>query len=141
VVLAIGERLLAVEAERYLKDRLVRAGVEVVEATSIPGLEGFVDTEARPEPERLRGALRPYARYLVAVRVDYLGDRQLVYMGQRDTAFQARVSVALVDLANDRPLGRPKITTVEYTRLNTDEVVDRELRKIATGLIQELPRE
>ena len=141
VVLAVGEQLLAVEAEEYVKGRLRKAGVELIEVTSIPGLEGFTNTESRPSPEQVRAALRPYARYLVALRVEYLGDRAIVYMGQRDIVYQARVNMAVVDLATGRPMGRPNITKVEYTQINAGDVVTKELRRPTTGIVQWLPRE
>jgi serine/threonine-protein kinase len=141
VVLAVGERLLAVEAEEYIKARLVRAGVELVDVTSIPGLEGFVNTESRPAPEQVRAALRPYARFLVPVRVDYLGERAIYYMGQRDTAHQARVNIGLVDLTTGRTIGTPSIIKVEYTQLNAGRVASEKLRRPATALVQRLPRD
>ncbi len=141
VVLAVGERLLAVEAEEYVKARLQAAGVEIIEVTSIPGLEGFTDTESRPGPEQVRDALRPYARYLVPLRVEYLGDRAITYMGQRDTVYQARVNMGLVDLETGRPVGRPEIIKIEYTQLNADEAVSRDLRRATTSIVQQLPRD
>ncbi len=140
-VLAVGDRLLAAMAENYFKARLERAGVEIVEVTSIPGLEGLINTESRPGPERFRQAIKPYARYLVPIRVEYLGSRDIVYMGQRDQVHSARIHIAAVDLATGRPLGRPADTTVEYTQLNAEEVVVEKLRRAATGLLQQLPRQ
>lgn len=141
VVLAVGEQLLAVEAEEYVKARLRQAGVEIIEVTSIPGLEGFTNTESRPGPELVRAALRPHARYFVPLRVEYLGDRAITYMGQRDIVYQARVNMAVVDLATGRPLGRPNTIKVEYTQLNAGEVATRDLRRSTTAIIQKLPRE
>ena len=141
VVLAVGEQLLAVEAEEYVKARLRRAGVELIEVTSIPGLEGFTNTESRPSPEQVRAALRPFARFFVPLRVEYLGDRMITYMGQRDVVYQARVNMRLVDLESGRPMAKPVTVKVEYTQLNAEEVVGRELRKATTGLVQRLPRE
>jgi len=141
IVLAVGEQLLAVEAEEYVKARLQRAGVEVIEVTSIPGLEGFTNTEARPSPEQVRDALRPYARYMIPLRVEYLGDRAIYYMGQQSTVYQARVNMGLVDLVTGRPMGKPSTVKVEYTQLNADEVVSRELRRATTNIVQKLPRE
>jgi serine/threonine-protein kinase len=141
VVLAVGERLLAVEAEQYVKGRLHQAGVEVLEVTSIPGLEGFVNTESRPSPEEVREALRPYARYLVPLRVEYLGDRPISYMGQRDIVYQARVNIALMDLQSGRPVSRPETIKLEYTQLNADDVVARDLRRATTEIVQQLPRQ
>ncbi len=140
IVLAVGEQLLAVEAEEYVKGRLRDAGVEILEVTAIPGLEGFVNTESRPSPEQVREALRPYARFLVPLRVEYLGDRAISYMGQRDIVYQARVNMGLVDLQSGRPMGRPKMIKLEYTQLNADEVVARDLRKATTNIVQKLPR-
>jgi len=140
-VLAVGDRLLAAKAETYVKARLERAGVELVEVTSIPGLEGLINTESRPGPEKFREALRPYARYLVPIRVEYLGSRDIVYMGQRDQVHSARIHVTAVDLSTGRSIGRPADMTVEYTQLNAEEVVVEKLRRTATGLLQKLPRE
>jgi len=140
VVLAVGEQLLAVEAEEYVKERLRRAGVEILEITSIPGLEGFVNTESRPSPEQVREVLRPYARFFVPLRVEYLGDRAISYMGQRDIVYQARVNMGLVDLQSGRRMGKPNMIKVEYTQLNADEVVARDLRKATTSIVQKLPR-
>ena len=141
VVLAVGERLLAVEAEEYVKARLRQAGIEILEVTDMPGLEGFVNTESRPSPDQVREALRPYARFLVPLRVEYLGDRAISYMGQRDIVYQARVNMGLVDLQSGRALGQADTIKVEYTQLNADEVVARDLRKATTGIVQKLPRE
>jgi serine/threonine-protein kinase len=141
VVLAVGERLLAVEAEEYVKGRLERAGVEVIDITSIPGLEGFINTESRPGPEKVRAALRPYARYMVPVRVDYLGERAIYYMGQQDIAYQARVNMGLVDLASGRPVGKPDTIKLEYTQLTAERVVTDKLRAPTTTIVQRLPRE
>lgn len=141
VVLAVGDRLLAARAESYFKARLERAGVEIVEVTSIPGLEGLINTESRPGPERFREAIKPYARYLVPIRVEYQGSRDIVYMGQRDQVHSARIHIAAVDLATGRQVGRPADMTVEYTQLNAEEIVVEKLRRAATGLLQKLPRE
>ena len=141
IVLAVGEKLLAVEAEEYVKTRLQQAGVEILEITAIPGLEGFFNTESRPAPEKVREALRPYARFLVPLRVEYLGDRAISYMGQRDVVYQARVNMGLVDLQSGRPMGKPNMIKLEYTQLNADEVVARDLRRATTNIVQKLPRE
>lgn len=141
VVLAVGEQLLAVEAENYVKARLERAGVEVIDVTTIPGLEGFTNPEARPSPDQVYEALRSHARYLVALRVSYLGDREIVYMGQRDLVYSSRINMGLVDLSTRRPLGRPDTVKLEYSQLNAEDVVARDLRRATTGLLKKLPRE
>lgn len=141
VVIAVGEQLLAFEAEAYVKERLERGGVEVVDVTTIPGLEGFINPESRPPPEQVYDVLRPYARYLVTLRVNYLGDRQITYMGQRELVYSSRINMGLVDLASGRPIARPDAVKVEYSQLNAAEVAQRELRRVTTALLQKLPRQ
>ncbi|MEE4270772.1 MAG: protein kinase [Thermoanaerobaculales bacterium] len=141
VVLAVGDRLLAAEAEVYVKGRLERAGVDIVDVTSIPGLEGFIDTEARPGPERVRAIIRPHARFMVPIRVQLVGSREVVYMGQRDVVHQARVNLTAVDLASGRRLGRAADVTIEFTELNAREKVEEGLRRATTGLLQQVPRD
>jgi len=141
VVLAVGEQLLAFEAEAYVMERLERGGVEVVDVTTIPGLEGFINPESRPSPEQVYDVLRPHARYLVALRVNYLGDRQITYMGQRELVYSSRINMGLVDLASGSPIARPVSVKVEYSQLNAAEVAQRELRKVTTALLKKLPRQ
>jgi len=140
VVIAVGERLLAGEAETYIKGRLAAAGVELVEITSIPGFEAQFNPEQRPAPEEIRTALRPFARYLVPVRIEYLGERPITYMGQRDVVYQARVSIGLMDLAEGHIIGRPRVETFEYTQLNAERIASEKLRRPVTALLQVLPR-
>ena len=140
VVFAVGDPRLAVEAEEYVKGRLRQAGVEVVEVTGIPGFEAFAATDRRPDPASVRDALRPYARYLVPVRVDTLGEREVVFMGQRDYVQQGRISMNLIDLSTDSALGQRFTGKVEYTQINVDEVVAEALRRPSTDLLQQLPR-
>ena len=113
----------------------------MVDVTSIPGLEGLIDTEARPGPEEIREVLRRHARFLLVVRVEYLGDRGIVYMGQRDAVINSRVNLGLVDLEAGRPVGRPKIVNLEYTPLNAKRVVSDKLRRHATSFLQLLQRD
>jgi len=141
VVLAVGEQLLAFEAEAYVKERLERGGVEVIDVTTIPGLEGFINPESRPSPEQVYDVLRPHARYLVALRVNYLGDRQITYMGQRELVYSSRINMGLVDLSSGRSIARPDSVKVEYSQLNAAEVAQRELRRVTTALLQKLPRQ
>jgi serine/threonine-protein kinase len=141
VVLAVGEQILAYEAESYVKARLESAGVEVVDVNTIPGLEGFINPESRPSPEQIYEVLRPHARYLVTLRVNYLGERQITYMGQRELVYSSRVNMGLVNLAEGRPIARPDSIKVEYNQLNAARVAERDLRRVTTGLLQKLPRE
>ena len=115
--------------------------VVVVDVNTIPGLEGLINPESRPSPEQLYEILRPYARYLVALRVNYLGERQITYMGQRELVYSSRVNMGLINLAEGRPIARPASVKVEYNQLNAARVAERDLRQTTTGLLRKLPRE
>ncbi len=82
--------------------------------------------------------LKPYARNLVMVRIEYLGERPLTYMGQRDTAFQARVTVVPIDIQTGQALDPPARFRVEYTHLNAQRVVEKEFRRPTFRVIEML---
>ena len=128
VVLAFGEQLFAGEAEAVVEEALLRAGIPLVDEHGLPGVAQLLGGEP-PLPGQLHAALRPYVRHAVLVRVEYLGERHLQYMGQPDVAFQARLTVALLDIQNGRSLAPPKSFRVEYTHLNARRVAEEKLRR------------
>jgi predicted Ser/Thr protein kinase len=138
VVIAVGETVLAGEAETVVEDTLSRAGVQLVDEHGIPGLAAFLGTDLVPEPGEIRQLLRPYAANLVLIRVEYLGERPLMYMGQRDVAFQARVIMVPVDLQAGSTLEQPVRLRTEYTHLNAQRVAEKELRRPAYRIAQML---
>ena len=77
-----------------------------------------------------------HARHLVMVRVEYLGERPLVYMGQRDVAFQARVTLVPIDVGSGTPIEQPTRVRLEYTHLNAQRVVEKELRQPTSRIVQ-----
>ena len=136
VVIAVGETLLAGEAEAVVEDTLTRAGIELVDENGIPGMAAFLGTDIAPQPGEIHGLLQPYAANLVLVRVEYLGERPLVYMGQQDVAFQARVIMVPVDLQAGNAIAQPVRIRTEYTHLNAQRVAEKELRKPAYRFAQ-----
>ncbi|MCU0235111.1 MAG: serine/threonine protein kinase, partial [Thermoanaerobaculales bacterium] len=80
-VIAVGDPLLAGEAEAFIEAALARAGVPLVDEAGVPGLEALISGAEERRPGDAHGLLQPYARHLVMVRVEYLGERPLVYMG------------------------------------------------------------
>jgi serine/threonine-protein kinase len=134
VVIAVGETVLAGEAEVVVEDALARAGVLLVDENSIPGIAAFIGGERTPEPGEVRELLRPYAADLVMVRVEYLGERPLMYMGQQDVAFQARITVVPIDLQGGVSLAAPVRLRAEYTHLNAQRVAEKELRRPANEI-------
>jgi serine/threonine-protein kinase len=138
VVIAVGETVLAGEAEIVVENALARAGIELVDENGIPGIAAFLGTDLAPEPGEIHQLLRPHAANLVLVRVEYLGERPLVYMGQRDVAFQARVVMVPIDLQAGNALAQPVRIRTEYTHLNAERVAEKELRRPASRIAQML---
>jgi serine/threonine protein kinase len=131
VVIAVGETILAGEAEAVVEATLAQAGIHLVDENGVPGIAAFLGTDLAPEPGEIHRLLRPYAEYLVLVRVEYLGERPLVYMGQQDVAFQARVIMVPVDLQAGNAVAAPVRLRTEYTHLNAQRVAEKELRRPA----------
>jgi serine/threonine protein kinase len=131
VVIAVGETVLAGEAEAVVEATLAQAGIHLVDENGVPGIAAFLGTDLAPEPGEIHRLLRPYAEYLVLVRVEYLGERPLVYMGQQDVAFQARVIMVPVDLQAGNAVAAPVRLRTEYTHLNAQRVAEKELRRPA----------
>ncbi len=136
VVIAVGETVLAGEAEEVVEKTLAQAGIQLVDENGIPGIAAFLGTDLAPEPGEIHRLLRPYAEYLVLVRVEYLGERPLVYMGQQDVAFQARVIMVPVDLQAGNAVAAPVRLRTEYTHLNAQRVAEKELRRPAYRIAQ-----
>lgn len=136
VVIAVGETLFAGEAETFMEAALTRAGIELVDEYSIPGVSAIIAGDADRAPGDVHRLLRPYARSAVMIRVEYLGERPLMYMGQRDVAFQARVSIVPIDLHGRAPTANPTKFRVEYTQLNAQRVAEEKLRAPARRVVE-----
>ena len=135
-VIAVGETVLAGEAEAVVEETLARAGVPLIDENGIPGIAAFLGSDLAPQPGEIHQLLRPYAQHLVFVRVEYLGERPLVYMGQQDVAFQARVIMVPIDLQVGNALAQPIRLRTEYTHLNARRVAEKELRRPAHRISQ-----
>jgi serine/threonine-protein kinase len=138
VVVAVGETVFAGEAEAVVENALARAGVQLVDENGIPGIAAFLGTDLAPEPGEIHRLLQPHAANLILVRVEYLGERPLMYMGQRDVAFQARVTMVPIDLQAGNALAQPVRLRTEYTHLNAERVAEKELRRPAYRFAQML---
>jgi len=136
MVVAVGDPLFAGEAEAFIEEALSRAGIPLVDEYSVPGAADLLAGDVRPRPGEIQRLLRPHARNLVIVRVEYLGERPLVYMGQMDVAYQARISLAAIDVRDGRPLAPPHRFRVEYTQLSTRRVADAKLRAPVRRLVE-----
>jgi len=126
VVVGFGEPLLAGEAERFVERSLGDAGVLVVDEKAIPEVAQALDNGAGPAD--LAQAFSGRIHYLVTVRAEFVGERQLQYMGRSDTAYQARLQVRSVDLQTGTTVGPTLNERVEYTQLNVGRAVEAQLR-------------
>jgi len=122
-LVGVGEPLLVGSVLDYLQATLVRRGIDVFDASGIPGVH-----EALTSGGDLNVVLRPYAHYLVLFSTENLGDRPLEYMGRWETEYQARLTVQAADLAYGTPLGPSIRKTLGYTRLNVEKKVPELLR-------------
>ncbi len=141
VVIAVGDQLLAGEAEAFMESALARAGVPLVDEGAIPGISGLIGSGEIPRPGEVHAMLKPYVRNLVMIRVEYLGERPLMYMGQRDVAFQARVTVVAIDVQSGNAIDPPARFRVEYTHLNAERVVEKEFRQPTFDIVDRLKRQ
>jgi hypothetical protein len=138
-VVAIGEPLLAAEVERYLEVRLAAAGLEVVDEKGFPEAAWWSwGSDTIPHPTEVVDALHGLAARLVLAQVEYMGERELFYMGRYDTAFQAEVTVIAFDLASGQPLTPSWSEKIEYTHLNVRQSTEKALRRGARELGQTL---
>ena len=136
MVIAVGEQLLAGEAEAFVEAGLAKAGIQLIDENTVPGLAALIGSGEVPRPGEVHAMLRPFARNLVMVRIEYLGERPLTYMGQRDVAFQARVTVVPIDVQSGSPIEAPTRFRVEYTHLNVERVVEKEFRRPTYRVVQ-----
>jgi serine/threonine-protein kinase len=136
-VIVVGEQLLAGEAEAYVEAALAGAGIPLVDEVAVPGLPSALAEGDAGRRGDVQAVLAPYAKHLVMVRIEYLGERPLVYMGQRDVAFQARVTMVPIEVATGTPLLQPPIRfRVEYTHLNAQRVVEDTFRQPTYQIMQ-----
>jgi len=91
---------------------------------SIPGVANVLENGSGTIEE----LIRPHARYLVFIRADFTGERELYYMGRYDTELQARLSLETRDLLDGRPIGPGVHTSIGYTRLSVEGKVEDLLR-------------
>lgn len=123
-LVSIGDRLLADAASDYIRQILERHSIAVLDGTAVPGVAGMLENGGGAIEE----LLRPHARYLVFIRADYSGQRELYYMGRSDTEFQARLSVETSDMLDGRAVGTAIHTSIGYTQLSVNAKVEEIIR-------------
>jgi hypothetical protein len=138
-LISVGESLLGCAASDYVRQALQNRGVEVFDGMTIPGVAAVIEGGGDGVGS-LQDLLKPHARYLIVIRADYTGDRELTYLGRYDREFQARLHLVAHNLLDGRPLGPGIHTPIGYTQLTVDrkvaELLRPKFRKIA-GRLQE----
>lgn len=123
-LVSVGEILLADTAADYIRQTLERLGIEVFDGMSIAGVADMLDNGGGSIEE----LIRPHARYLVYIRADFTGERELYYMGRYDTEYQGRLNLETRDLLDGRLIGSAVHSSIGYTRLSAEGKVDDLLR-------------
>jgi len=122
-LVSTGEALLAESAADYVRQILDRRGITVFDGMSIPGVADMLVGGGS-----IQNLIRPHARYLVFIRADFTGERELNYAGRYDTEFQARLNLETHDLIDGRPIGAGVHVSVGYTHLSVENKVAEILR-------------
>ena len=122
-LVSVGEILLADSAADYVRQTLERHGIAVLDGMAIAGVANMLENGGAIEE-----LIRPHARYLVYIRADFTGERELYYMGRYDTELQARLNLETRDLLDGRPIGSGVHSSIGYTRLSVEGKVEELLR-------------
>jgi serine/threonine protein kinase len=123
-VISVGEILLADTAADYVRSTLERHGIKVFDGQGIAGVANMLENGGGAIEE----LIRPHARYLVFIRAEFTGERELYYMGRYDTELQARLNLETRDLLNSRTIGPGVHSSIGYTRLSVEGKVEDLLR-------------
>ncbi len=123
-LVSVGEILLADTAADYVRHTLERLGIAVFDGMAIPGVANMLENGGG----NIEELIRPHARYLVFIRAEFTGERELYYMGRYDTELQARLYLETRDLLDGRPVGPGVHTSVGYTQFSVEAKVEDILR-------------
>jgi hypothetical protein len=138
-VAAVGEQLLVGTVSSFVQSELQAAGLQPLDAATLPATEGLVRGQGDPGTEELIRALRGAGvAVLVLARVVPAGQRELQYMDRYDVAYSSRVTVTCYDVATGRPRGRSLSATIEYTTLTIERSTDKALGPLAREIAQQV---
>jgi hypothetical protein len=137
-VAAFGEQLLVGTVASVVQSELERAGLQPLDAATLPATEQLMRDQGEPATEELLRATRDAGvAFLVLARVTPAGQRELQYMDRYDVAYSSRVTLTCYDVATARPKGRSLAATIEYTTLTIEAATERAL----APLVQEIERQ
>jgi serine/threonine-protein kinase len=136
---ATGEAPIAGIVASYLQSELHGAGLQALDAASLPDTEDMFGGGGSPAVRDVLGRLRGAGvAKLVLARVEAAGQRELRYMGRSDTAYTSRVTVTCYDVATGRPQGGSLSATFESTSLNQQQNTEKALDPLISQLVQRL---
>ena len=137
-VAVVGDQGLVGAVSSFLLGELDGAGLDTVDASTVPELEGYVRGQGDVATgDLLRGASQAGLAVVILARVDPAGQRELVYMNRYDTAYSARVTITCFDVASGRPRGRPASATIEYTALTAERVTEQGLADPVAQIVEQ----
>jgi hypothetical protein len=127
-VAVVGDQPLAGVVASLVQSDLSSAGLQPVDAASLPGAEELLRGQGDVgSGELVRAVGASDAASLVVVRIEPAGERALSYMGRRDVAYSSRVTFTCFDLATGRQKGASSGATVEYTSLSVERAAEKAL--------------
>jgi len=138
-VAVVGEEPLAGTVSSLLQSELQAAGLQVLDASTLPGSEDLLRNHGEPSANQLIRALKgDRAAVLVLARVQRVGERMLSYMDRQDVAYSSRVVLTSYDVATGQPRGQSRSVTVEYTQLNLEQSAEKTLGPVAREVAEEV---
>ena len=138
-VAVIGDEPLAGAVASVIQSELSAAGVQALEAATMPGSEDLLRGGGEPSATELARSLRGSgAAVLVLVKVQRVGERMLSYMGRQDVAYSSRVTLTAYDLTSGRQRGQARSGMVEYTQLSLEQATAKAIAPLARELAEEV---
>jgi serine/threonine-protein kinase len=138
-VAVVGEEPLAGTVASLVQSELSAAGMQALDAATLPGSEDLLRGQGEPSATELVRSLRGSgAAVLVLAKVQRVGERMLSYMGRQDIAYSSRVTLTSYDLATGRQKGQSRSAMVEYTQLSLEQASQKALAPLARQLAEEV---
>ena len=137
-VAVIGDEPLAGAVASVIQRELSAAGVQTLDAATMPGAVDLLRSRGEPSATDLVRSLRGSgAAVLILAKVQRVGERMLSYMGRQDVAYSSRVSLIAYDLTSGRQRGRARSGMVEYTQLSLEQATEKAIAPLAREFAEE----
>lgn len=122
LVIGLGDRGLALAAEKALENALNERGFLLADEELIDGVDRIIES-GRPDMPRLLGILAREngIRAVTVIRAEELGATPLTYYGQTDTLYSANLTIKTIDVRTKQPVGPQLSEKVDFTNLNATE--------------------